>query len=39
MPHLIENAFVVAIITYSVSVSIARVAAKDFGYKINSNQV
>ena len=39
IPHLIQDAFVISIISFSISVSISKVAAKDLGYTINSNQV
>ena len=36
---LMKDALVISIITFSVSVSVAKVIAHQFGYKINSNQV
>jgi hypothetical protein len=39
MLPLIQDAFVIAIVTYSVTVSLAKVFARQYGYSINSNQV
>lgn len=39
IPRLIPDAIVIGIVTYTVTVSLAKVFAKEFGYSINSNQV
>ena len=39
IPALIQDAFVVGIVTYSVTVSLAKVFAREFGYSIDTNQV
>ena len=39
IPTLLQDAFVIGIVTYSVSVSLAKVFAREFGYSINSDQV
>ena len=39
VPKLIQDGFVVGIVTFSVTVSLAKVFAREFGYSIDSNQV
>ena len=39
MLPLLQDAFVIAIVTFSVSVSVAQVFARQFSYSIDSSQV
>ena len=39
IPTLVQDGFVIGIVTFSVSVSLAKVFARQFGYKVDSSQV